>query len=108
MEASALPGAAVHEGSSADLDTVAEVLGEAVSALDEGRIGYVPDRRPRLRRARAPALLERLERAGFRTDPIDPHWLYKAFRRDVLVDLLFKVRGEIGVLRRLGKQVLHD
>jgi hypothetical protein len=39
--------------------------------------------------------LDALASAGFRTERINPHWLYKAFARDVLIDLLFKVRGDI-------------
>ena len=106
-----LPGATVHEGSTAGLDTLAEVLGEAVRALDESQIDYLLIGglassllgRPRcssdidllVTPESAPAALDALDRAQFRTERVNPHWLYKAFRRDVLVDLLFKARGEI-------------
>ena len=105
------PGAAVHEGSTAGIDQLTEVLGDAVRTLDEHGIGYVligGQASSLLGRPRcssdvdilvapedAPPALDALARAGFRTERINPHWLFKAFRRDVLVDLLFKVRGEI-------------
>lgn len=36
-----------------------------------------------------------LERAGFTTEKTDPKWLYKAFKRGVLVDVIFRSTGEI-------------
>lgn len=33
--------------------------------------------------------------AGFDTDPINPHWIYKATKNDVLVDIIFKTRGDV-------------
>jgi hypothetical protein len=33
--------------------------------------------------------------AGFHTDEINPHWLFKAIKHGVLVDLLFKMKGDI-------------
>src|SRR5665213_791345 len=32
---------------------------------------------------------------GFRTEETDPWWLYKAFRDEVLVDLIFRSAGDI-------------
>jgi predicted nucleotidyltransferase len=105
-----LPGAATHEGSTADLDTVASVLGEAVRALETAKIEYVLigglasaiHGRPRcssdidlfVTPACAPGALAALERAGFATERSNPHWLYKGFKDDVLVDLLFKASGD--------------
>ncbi len=105
------PGAAVHEGSTAGIDALTEVLRDAVRTLDEHGIGYLligGQASALLGRPRcssdidllvtpedAPPALDALARAGFRTERVNPHWLYKAFRRDVLIDLLFKVRGEI-------------
>src|SRR5262245_10687941 len=105
------PGAAVHEGSTAGLDQLTEVLGAAVDALDKNDIDYLLIGgqasallgRPRcssdidllVTPEAAPVALEALDRVGFRTERANPHWLFKAFRSDVLVDLLFKVRGEI-------------
>lgn len=105
------PGAAVHEGSSAGVEQLTEVLSEAVRALDKNAIDYVligGQASALLGRPRcssdidllvtpedAPIALAALDREGFRTVRVNPHWLFKAFRRDVLVDLMFKVRGEI-------------
>ena len=111
MEDAERPGAAVHEGSTAGIEQLTEVMGEAVRALDKDAIDYVligGQASALLGRPRcssdidllvtpedAPLALDALGRAGFRTERVNPHWLFKAFRNDVLVDLLFKVRGEI-------------
>jgi predicted nucleotidyltransferase len=39
--------------------------------------------------------LETLDAAGFETEETNPHWLYKACRDGVTVDLMFKVHGDI-------------
>jgi predicted nucleotidyltransferase len=105
------PGAAVHEGSTGGIDALTEVLSEAVQAFEKEAIDYVligGQASALLGRPRcssdvdlfvtpedAPMALDALARIGFQTERINPHWLFKAFRRDVLVDLLFKARGEI-------------
>jgi predicted nucleotidyltransferase len=105
------PGAAVHEGSTAGVESLTSVLGEAVRALEKEAIDYVligGQASSLLGRPRcssdidllvtpedAPAALAALASAGFETERVNPHWLFKAFKRDVLVDLLFKVRGDI-------------
>ncbi len=38
--------------------------------------------------------------AGFRTERTDPDWLYKAFKRDILVDIIFKSSGGIYIDER--------
>lgn len=40
-------------------------------------------------------LLKILEEKGFETEKRDPFWLYKAWRDDVLVDIIFKSSGDI-------------
>ena len=40
-------------------------------------------------------MLHVLAEAGFRTEETDPVWLYKAFKQDVLVDLIFYGMGGI-------------
>ncbi len=93
------------------MDALARVLDDAVRALDAAEIPYVLIGglagtllgRPRcssdidlfVQPHSAPAALETLAKAGFRTEITNPHWLYKAFRDDVLVDMLFKVTGDI-------------
>jgi predicted nucleotidyltransferase len=107
-----LLGATIHEGSApADMDVLAVVLGEVVGALDADAIPYVLLGglagtllgRPRcssdidlfVTPDRASAALAALEKIGFRTEMTNPHWLCKAFKDDVLVDILFKVSGNI-------------
>jgi predicted nucleotidyltransferase len=109
-----LPGAEPHDDAPAsDLDVVAAVLGETVQALDEADVPYLLIGglassllgRPRcstdvdllVRPADAPRALDALAKSGFRTERTNPYWLYKAFRRDVLIDLLFKAKGGIYV-----------
>lgn len=120
-----LPGATVHDGSTADLDTMAEVLGEAVRALEAHKIDYVLIGgiassilgRPRcssdldllVAPAVAPAALDVLGSAGFRVERTNPHWLYKAFRREVLIDLLFRSSGGIYLDEEmLRRSTLHS
>lgn len=43
----------------------------------------------------AESVLEVLARRGFETEHYDPRWLYKAFREDMLVDIIFKSSGDI-------------
>lgn len=43
----------------------------------------------------ADATLNVLERHGFRTEKTDIEWLYKAFKDDILVDIVFRSRGDI-------------
>jgi hypothetical protein len=94
-----------------DERTFVDVLGRAVAALERegvahvvfgsiasvayGRPGNVGDidilvRPPEARRA-----LEALSSAGFETEETDPDWIFKAFDRGVLIDLIFRVKGEI-------------
>src|SRR4030095_7195119 len=105
------PGAAIHEGSTAGIDPLTQVLGEAIRALEKDAIDYVligGQASALLGRPRcssdidlfvtpddASIALDALARAGFETERINPHWLFKAFRNGVLVDLMFKSRGDI-------------
>jgi predicted nucleotidyltransferase len=43
----------------------------------------------------AGAMVETLGRAGFATEKTDPHWLYKAIKRDITVDIIFKSAGAV-------------
>ena len=105
------PGAAVHEGSTAGVEELTEVMGEAIRTFDDHGIGYVligGQASALLGRPRcssdidllvtpedASPALDALASAGFHTERINPHWLFKAFRNHVLVDLMFKSRGDI-------------
>jgi predicted nucleotidyltransferase len=111
MSDSDRPGAASHDGSTAGIEQLTEVLGEAIRALDKSAIDYLligGQASALLGRPRcssdidllvtpedASPALDALARAGFTVERINPHWLFKAFSRDVLVDLIFKVRGDI-------------
>lgn len=39
--------------------------------------------------------LRALAKRGFRTEKTDPSWLYKGFKENILVDIIFKSKGEI-------------
>lgn len=39
--------------------------------------------------------LRALAKHGFRTEKTDPSWLYKGFKENILVDIIFKSKGEI-------------
>jgi hypothetical protein len=43
----------------------------------------------------APTVLEELARAGFETERRDPSWLFKGFKRLVLVDVIFRSQGNV-------------
>jgi predicted nucleotidyltransferase len=47
--------------------------------------------------------LRALDSAGFTTQKTDPVWLYKAFKENILVDIIFKSKGEI----YLDSHMLH-
>jgi hypothetical protein len=105
------PDAAIHEGSRTDLDGLAAVLRQVVAALDADKIPYLLIGglassllgRPRcssdidilVRPESARPALAALAEAGFDTLEKYPHWLYKAYRDDALVDVIFKCHGDI-------------
>jgi predicted nucleotidyltransferase len=116
-----LPGAVAHDGSTAGPEVLAAVLSDAVRALAGagvrfaliGGLASASWGRPRcssdidlLLDARDAALaLAALSDAGFRTEETNPIWLFKAFRDDILVDLLFKSKGEIYLDDEMQKRV---
>ncbi len=87
------------------------VLGETIEAMDEAGISYSfiggiasgGLGRPRSTQDidlfvtpdDAEIALASLGQRGFRTEKTDHTWLYKAFKDDVLVDVIFKSKGEI-------------
>ena len=90
---------------------VAEALQDAVSAFETAEIPYVligglasslhgRQRSTRdidllVRETDAKAALEALASAGFETEETNPQWIYKAFRNDVQIDLLFWLKGDV-------------
>ncbi len=93
-----------------DHDAFVEVLEEAVQAFEQEGIPYAVIGgiassgfgRPRwthdidlfVRPADAVRALESLKRAGFRTERTDITWLFKGFKRHVMVDVIFKSKGD--------------
>jgi len=86
------------------------VLREAVEAVDRAGYAFLVlgglasslVGRPRwthdidlLVRPDARGVLEALRGAGFTTEETDPIWIYKAFKDDVMVDVIFMVMGGI-------------
>jgi predicted nucleotidyltransferase len=90
---------------------LAETLAEAVSAIEGAGIPYVLIGglassllgRPRYTRdvdllVREPDALRTLSvlaEAGFQTEETNPAWIYKAWKRDVTVDVIFWLKGDV-------------
>lgn len=99
------------EGETVTEETFDRVLAQAIHALERAEIPYgvlggvasAALGRPRwthdadvfVRPADAPAALEALEDVGFETQRTNPHWLFKGIKDGVLVDVLFRARGDI-------------
>ncbi len=92
-------------------DRFNRVLNETVEAMEDSGIRYVfiggiashGLGRPRsthdidlfVRPEDAELVLRALTKHGFRTEKTDPAWLYKGFKENILVDVIFKSKGEI-------------
>lgn len=92
-------------------DRFNRVLGEVVEAIEGARLLYAfiggiasgGLGRPRsthdidlfVRPEDAELTLRALAARGFRTERTDPSWLYKAWKENVLVDVIFKSKGDI-------------
>jgi predicted nucleotidyltransferase len=88
-----------------------DVLRDAINALEDKEIPYLlmgglssaTFGRPRgtndidlfVRPESARLTLDALEAAGFTTDETDPLWLFKGFKDDILVDVIFRSSGDI-------------
>jgi predicted nucleotidyltransferase len=70
------------------------VLGGLASSL-VGRPRWTHDIDFLVRPDDARDVLAVLQAAGFTTEETDPVWIYKAFKRDVMVDIIFMVMGGI-------------
>jgi predicted nucleotidyltransferase len=93
------------------VDRFDRVLGQTVEAMDESGLRYMfiggiasgGLGRPRSTRdidifvmpEDAELSLRALAKKGFRIERTDPSWLYKAFKEGILVDVIFKSKGEI-------------
>src|SRR5262245_40309662 len=84
-------------------ETIAVLEGAMVPHVFMGGIGAATHGRPRwthdidvfVRPEDAGRAIQVLADAGFRTELTYPDWLYKAFRDDVMVDVIFKSFGGI-------------
>lgn len=111
MRALPLPGATTHDGMEATPDDLETTLRDVASALHEdavpflvvggiaaallGRGRYTGDVDLFVRPEDARRVLGALERYGFETSEVNSHWLFKATRGNVLVDVLFTLKGDI-------------
>lgn len=100
-----------HDHNLTDLATLNRTLLTTISAIEEAGIPYAliggvavkELGRPRVthdidifvRPDDAAHLLNVLEKKGFVTEKRDTYWLYKAWREEVLVDVIFKSSGDI-------------
>ena len=73
------------------------VIGGGLAARAYGRRRLTKDIDVFVRPADADRALRAYAEAGFRTERTDPDWLYKAFRRDVMVDIIFRSSGGIRI-----------
>jgi predicted nucleotidyltransferase len=110
-EALPLPGATTHGGLQATPDELRAAVEDAVGVLREdaipflfvggiaagllGRGRYTGDIDLFVRPEDARRALSALERAGFDTSELNPYWIFKGVRGQVLVDILFTLKGDI-------------
>ncbi|HEX3630382.1 MAG TPA: nucleotidyltransferase, partial [Candidatus Dormibacteraeota bacterium] len=101
----------VRQAEAASDRTFNRVLHEAVQALEQAGLKFLVlgglasslVGRPRwthdidflVRPDDARTALEALRAAGFQTEETDPVWLFKAFKQDVMVDVIFMITGGI-------------
>ena len=117
-------GSHYPEGQEPSDEQIQRTLAETVSTLREAGVEFVligglstaAFARPRVtddidvfvRPDTAKRALDALAAAGFRTEVSDPHWIYKAFKHGVLVDVIFRSTGDLYVddemLRRADEQ----
>lgn len=100
-----------HDHNLTELHTLEKILFEAIDIMEASRIPYAliggfatkSMGRPRIthdidffvRPDDANKVLEVLESRGFTTQKRDPFWLFKAWKEDILVDIIFKSSGDI-------------
>lgn len=100
-----------HDHNLTDLGTINRVLFTTIGVMEEKNIPYAliggiavkELGRPRVthdidlfvRPDDALTIIEVLGKKGFSTELRDPHWLYKAWSEEILVDIIFKSSGDI-------------
>jgi hypothetical protein len=111
IQAIPLPGATTHGGLEATPEELRAAVEDVVSVLHEdavpflfvggiaaglmGRGRYTGDIDLFVRPEDSRRALRALERAGFTTSELNPHWIFKGIRGPVLVDVLFTLKGDI-------------
>jgi len=111
IQAVPLPGATTHGGLEATPEELKAAVEDVVAVLHEdaipflfvggiaagllGRGRYTGDIDLFVRPEDAPRVLRALERAGFTTSELNPHWIFKGIRGPVLVDVIFTLKGDI-------------
>src|SRR6185437_4641189 len=104
------------------LDRFNRIIGETVEAIEEAAIRYVfiggiasgGLGRPRTTHyiylfvmpEDAARALRALAKKGFSTQKTDPSWLYKAWKEDILVDVIFKSKGDIYLDNEMYRRVM--
>src|SRR4051812_37960278 len=92
-------------------DTVDSLVTEGVDYALIGGVAASGLGRPRpthdidvfVRPEDAEGALESLARYGFKTEKTDPMWLFKAWKNDILVDIIFKSSGDIYFDEEMGR-----
>ncbi|MCM2349003.1 MAG: nucleotidyltransferase family protein [Bacteriovoracaceae bacterium] len=100
-----------HDHNLSDLPSLEKILFEAIDIIEKSGIPYAliggvaakSLGRPRVthdidlfvRPDDAERVLEVLEAKGFTSQKRDPYWLFKAWRENILVDVIFKSSGDI-------------
>lgn len=112
------------EGQPVSEDLFLEVTDEALRALDEtgipyGLMGGVASAvygRPRwthdldvfIRQIDTDIALEALAKAGFATQRTDDFWIYKGIKHGVLVDLIFRAKGDIFLDEEMESRLVEE
>lgn len=78
-----------------EIGNVPYVIGGGIAVWAYGRRRWTKDIDVFLKPEDAGPAIDALSDAGFRTELTDPTWLYKAFKGDQMIDIIFKSRGEI-------------
>lgn len=71
------------------------IVGGGIAVWAYGRRRWTKDLDVFLKPEDAGRALDVLTEAGFRTEMTDPIWLYKAFKGEQLIDIIFRSRGDI-------------
>ena len=114
-----LPGSTTHGGLEASPTELRAAVEDCVGVLRDdgipflfvggiaagllGRGRYTGDIDLFVRPEDSRRTLQSLERAGFETSELNPHWIFKGIRGSVLVDVLFTLKGDI----RLDDEMLE-